>query len=137
MGKQIQVDDADIPSLIEYYQKRKDAVKTQLSNIDSILRQLLSINTSNSASQLPMAELDGYPIKGLWIERIRFILNQIEKGTAATIINEIIKYEPERAERKKALTPTISGLLGTEANNNGAFKRQLNERGEYEYQINN
>ena len=137
MAKHIQLDENDIPALIEFYIKKRDDIKGQLISVENILKQLQPTKQVEHAPQLPLSEINGYPRNSMWVDKLSYIISKMGKATASAIVDEVLIYEPDRKPKRKQLVPTISGILGSEANRPlGKFTRDINSRNEYEYQLN-
>lgn len=132
MAKQLLVEDNDIPVLKEFYILKREKVAQELDSIDRIISQLSSVGKPPTVTQISMPEVNGYPVKGSWIDKIKYVISKYGEATSVTIIEEALKNEPDK--KRSSLVPTIGGKLG-ELFTSGVLTRVANEKSIYVYKI--
>ena len=95
------------------------------------------VNTfKKKTEEIPsVTNINGYNTSWIWSDKAEFILKKLNKElTIPELADELINgYEPTLS--KKAVANSLNATLSTAAKASKRFKRRMNERGEYLYQI--
>lgn len=137
MEKHIRVNDKILSSMLEFYSSRRVSVvdeikrlQEELSGIDDILSQLKPSLNKPMPQQIEIPSGD-YPRNGVWLDKLKYVVEKLQPVTTSEIVDEILRYEPTYAPNRKTLVPTLSGKLGENSKDGGLFKREKKSGGYY------
>ena len=136
MTQQVEIDELDIPILIELYNKKKQQdIERWDAKIEALtMHHNLTNNTTNSSYKGNAADANEYP-NTKWSDKVIWVLKKLKRATSAEVLDEMTKYQPDLKERRKSVMPTVSTLLKEESVDPlGKFKRQ-EVRGVFYYEF--
>jgi hypothetical protein len=136
----IDLSDFQKKELIEFYTKKLNEIeRSRIETID-LLEKLKGVGISSSPNQLNIANnessIDGYRKAMSWPQKAKFVLTKNNNlMTSRTILNEIIKYEPEIGGKKtRSSLASLSATLSIKATKGDPFKRwRKDEDSDYLY----
>lgn len=146
MPVQIEINDAHIDALIDFYIQRIKVLREEvivrereLKDINTqILRLKKGKNTSstifNSQGQHPSLP---YSEKWPWVKKIRFALEvQGRPLTTKEIVETLTEYEIELMFDRKKAVASVSSMLSTKSGSDKDFIRVESVSGDFAYDIN-
>jgi hypothetical protein len=146
MPIQIEINDAHVDALIDFYIQRIKVLRDEMSSREKELReinaQILKLKKSKrdideNEPEHPSAIIALYSDKWPWVKKIRFAI--VLKGrplTTKEIVDTLIEYEIGLMfERKKAVA-SISSMLSTKSGPDKEFSKVESDSGEFAYALN-
>lgn len=134
MTKQISINEAELPLLIDFYRSRIATKEVELSALKRTLMSLeggnsimpINSNTNDSVSE------DGYNSVWTWVRKIDFIIGS-NKLTTAEIVSKVLYYEPSLKDSRSKIVGSISAVLSVKSKDNKYYTKEVNDRGEFIY----
>lgn len=147
MPIQIEINDAHIDALIDFYIMRLKTLREEIAEREKeskdINAQILRLKRgkSNPASgdskNVDLLQPVNYSEKWPWGKKIRFAIER--KGqplTTKEIVDTLIEFEIALMFDRKKAVASISSLLSTKSGDDKEFKRIESDSGDFAYDIN-
>jgi hypothetical protein len=149
----IDIQESDIESLRQYYiakqvelKSRMDEIESESKRIDLLLGQLKLaqvLPTTYNKIQTDFGKTNpvpsGYSESLTWADKIEFVMKRyMGSMVIKEIIDAISDLEPKYISDRKTAVRSISATLSAQSKGiRDRFVKNLNERGEYVYGLNN
>ena len=133
----IQVNDNEVPALVEFYQVKVEETKRVLAAYEAMLEKLKNTNSHNGFSTTPIKSTilpDGYNPQWIWLLKINHILKD-QSLTTTQIVEGILEREPQKRSERSKVVASVSAILSTKSKEGGIYNKELNDRQENVYSL--
>lgn len=146
MAIQIEINDAHIDALIDFYIQRLRVLRDEISEREKeskeINAQILTLKKGKGLLSLNDKEVHltpavEYSEKWPWVKKIRFAINQQGRAlTTKEIIETLTEYEIGLMFNRKKAVASVSSMLSTKSGEGKDFLRIESESGDFAYDLN-
>ena len=143
MPIQIEINDAHIQPLIDFYIKRlrtlKDEImerEREMKEISQVIQKLKKREViSDTDAEITVSSIP-YSDKWTWVKKIEFAIEYQNKPlTTKEIVDTLTEFEPSFLFDRKRVVASISSTLSSKSGPNKEFVRVERDSGEFAYHL--
>mgnify|MGYP002075297013 CR=1 FL=1 len=148
MSIQIDIDEAQVKLLKEFYKTRVNEIQSEISKLTAEIEELgrfakkLDFKPNEVDITLPDPSAkyssSGYQDRWPWVKKAAFLIEDEGRPLSTKDMVELIleKYEPKLKDKRKTVVASLSAVMSTKTKE-GLFTRVTNQFGEFEFSVAN
>jgi len=144
MSIQIEVQNAHIEYLIEFYLERLKSLRAEISakeqelkDITSTIQKLKKGSNPDKFEEADAAIDVEYSERWPWVKKVEFALKYKNKPLSTKeVVETLTEFEPEFLIDRKKVVASVSSILSSKSGDDKTFKRINHDSGDFEYTLN-
>lgn len=146
-----QIEDIDLPSLLEFYERKVSEIKKKIDPLtDELNRASMNVMKLRNRLKLPELSINGIDKSGngvevidmefdeewSWWDKAKYALGQAKRTlTSAEIVDSVIAYQPSLKDNRGFVMANLSAVLGQKAKIGTEITRKRNKLGQWTYYL--